>query len=290
VKNYSGARANRHIVPIVQKDRDGRWVAVTGLITRWRGHDDAKVSLKIAIDRDGNPRRRERQITPALLDRRLLTDYWMSARAQAAVSAGLLASTADFNPERDNLAFIITPRPRRHQHHDTAWYGEMSADMVSEILGRALYRTCRQVLGLQLPEWDSPQLTEKYRALFAAHVVRTGVASYLGGLRGNWALAQELTDDEEATLRKHYSRVQRRLADLRCVAGWRNPNHFDAVIDRMFARYPEDDWTTFWRTFDPNEPEQALRVMETATEVARHGLGSVAARRRARSGGSKLGR
>lgn len=283
VKNYSGARVNEHIVPIVEKDRDGRWTAVVGLITRWRGHDHPKVALKMATDRDGNPRKRERKITPALLDSRLLTDYWMHARVHAAVSARLLPSVEAYNPEEDRLAFIVTPRPKQSQHDNPDWYGDMTPDQVSNILGRALYRMCREVLGLDLPEWESPELTKKFRALFSAHVVRTAAASYLGGLRGQWALAEELTDDEEATLRKHYSRVQRKMSDLQRAVGWTNPNHFDAVIDRMFARYPEDDWAVFWRTFGPDSPDPALRTMAAATEVARHGLGSVAARRRVRA-------
>jgi hypothetical protein len=283
VKNYSGARANEHIVPIVEKDREGRWTAVTGLITRWRGHDHPKVALKMTTDKDGNPRKRERQITPALLDARLLTDYWMQARVYAAVSARLLPSVEAYDPDEDRLAFIVTPRPKQSQHNNPDWYGDMTTDQVSDILGRALYRMCREVLGLDLPEWDSPDLTEKFRALFRAHVVRTAAASYLGGLRGQWALAEELTDDEEATLRKHYSRVQRKLSELQRAVGWTNPNHFDAVVDRMLAQYPEDDWAVFWRTFDPNSPDPALRTMVAATEVARHGLGSVAARRRGRA-------
>ncbi|HEU4648545.1 MAG TPA: hypothetical protein VFS33_05755 [Gemmatimonadales bacterium] len=281
VKNYAGARAGEHVVPLVRRGADGRWLTVVGLETHWRGIDAGKVALKMWENRDGNPRTRDRTITPALLDSLLLTDYWLGTRRRALASASILKPSQPYDPDQDRWAFIVTPRPQAHQHADPTWYGDMTTDMVSDIFGSALYRMCREVLHLDLPPWDSSELTTKFRALFSAHVTRLAVGSYLGGLRNQWTEAEELTDDMEDTLRKHYSRVQKKWAELKHVTGSQNPHHFDAVIDRMRMRVPEDDWATFWRTLDPEAPETALRTMIAAAEVARHGLGSVAARRQA---------
>ena len=100
-----------------------------------------------------------------------------------------------------------------------------------------------------------------WRGLFGGHIVRTLHGTYWGGLRDNWAYACFITTASEDTLKRHYVAVRSAVRAMELEVG---PNHcrrFDDVMDRLLQYNPDDDWDRFWATFDPKNPDAALRTL-----------------------------
>ncbi|MBY0490355.1 MAG: hypothetical protein K2R93_10985 [Gemmatimonadaceae bacterium] len=294
IKNYAGAMLGEQIIPTWERDKDGRICGLLKLSTRWSGLDPQSVRLKVTSKaKETNERRRD--ITPAFLDPILAFDYLTLARPRALADAGLLNSVEDYKPDTDCWSFFVTPRPRAAQVskyvaqqnlNESAlvmaaepasfskpappdWRGNFSEDMLSNIYGEAMHRVCTKVLKRDLPTYDSPDLTDRYRSIFSAHITRTEIACYWGGIRQDWTTAMWLTNDEEHTLRKHYHQLQAAFERHRNARSCENPRWFDAVVDRALGNYPEDDWMAFWRSFDPHHPDACLQRMLEKTESRR---------------------
>lgn len=269
IKNYAGAMAGEHLKPEVVRDRSDRWVAFRRMETSFRGFDTPEVSLKVARDVREAERCRTRLLTPGVVDHRLLYIYWTESRPRDLVRRGTLRSVEQFSPDTDHFAVFIAPRAggrrkirRSPVDERRRRSGQYTPDQLSKIIGRVLHWMVRDVLGRDVPAWDDPVRTKEWRGVFAAHVTRTLLATYFGGIRKDWVYACEVTDDTEITLRRNYVKIRSAVVARLREAGPENPHHFDAVIDRMRAGRDGDDWDAFWAAFDPNEPTLALEALE----------------------------
>lgn len=261
IRNYAGAVPGRHFLlePIVA---NGKWVGLAGVRTAYIGDDEPSVKLKV-LTRDGKQvNQRARNLTPGIVDMDLMFDWWVKARPHYLAQAGRIDSPDAFDPNADCFAAFPTGRPSRDQRRDASWGGNISPDMLSQIFGRALHEICRVVLGqTDLPDWNDPQLTDEHRSLFCAHIVRTLVSTYFGGIRNNWGEAQDRTNDREETLRRHYNHLAAWFRERRHVRTPDNPTWFDAVIDRLLEARPDDRWALVWDRFDPQQPAASLSFL-----------------------------
>lgn len=279
IKNYAGALAGRHIIPTVEKDRDGRWLRITAVETHFRGiADHPSVVLKEAKDEMGAERDRRRQVTPGIVRYDYLLEFWTGTRARDLVRRGTIASAKEFDPDSTAYAFFISPRTggrksaKKVREAYAAQHGCFTEDHLSNIFGRRFNEFIREVMKVDVPTWDDPVRTKEWRGMFTAHTIRLMIGTHFGGVLKDWAAAEYLTDDTERTLRRHYSRVSDRIAALLHTKGPDNPRHFDAVIERALERRPTDNWPAFWAHFNPVRPAESLALLDTVSleQRARH--------------------
>lgn len=257
ITNYAGALAGVHLKPVPEIAGE-QWGGFQAVSTHFRGADADGVKLKVLARKEEGLNERERPLTPGLVDMDLLFEWWTMARPFYLAQAGLLASVDAYDPRQDQFAVFPTGRPSEEQRADASWRGNMSADMLSEIFGRALHEICVEVLKRDLPGWDDPKLTADYRSLFSAHIVRLLVATYFGGILGDWATAEYRTNDREETLRKHYNHLAQWFLKQMHTQSPENPRWFDAVIMRVLEARTNDAWGVFWDRFDPLQPQAGL--------------------------------
>ena len=267
IKNYSGAVVNRHLVPTVKRDAAGRWIGFTAVETRWLGIQDApQVALKIGKDSNGRERGRIRHLTPGIVRLDLLFKYWTQSRPRDLVRRGALKSVDEYDPDKDDWALFISPKNSRRKSAKHKRSQHMSdhlplgKDYLSNCFAKLFHQFVREELGRdEVPAWDEPERTRgEWKGLFSAHISRTVIATYFGGICDEWNLATYLTNDDVKTLKLHYSRIRDQIHDLLHVDGPENPRWFDDVIARMRKKLPEDDWPRFWAEFDPQAPAAAL--------------------------------
>jgi len=269
VKNYAGALAGRHIVPTVEKDKSGRWVRFTKVESRFRGiDDDPLVLLKMPKKAGKVERKRERHILPAFVNYDLLFEYWTEVRPRELVRRGVIESVEAFDPEVDSWALFVSPRRggRKTTKGDGSSYLKAHAAFGSDYLSQRFAKVFHEFIGEQLsreiPAWDDPARTQgEWEGLFSGHITRTLIATWFGGICGDWETAAWLTNDAEATLREHYSAVADRVHELAHAEGWENPRWFDVVLARAEMRKAGDDWSAFWREFDPADPAAGLDLL-----------------------------
>ena len=267
IKNYAGAVVNRHIIPTVERDADGRWIGFLAVETRWRGIQDApQVVLKIGQDSSGRERKRTRQLTPGIVRLDFLFQFWTQSRARDLVRRGVLGSVEEYDPDADDWALFVSPKNSRRKSatrerpQHVRDHLPLGKDYLSRCFARLLHQFVREVLGRdEVPAWDDPERTQgEWKGLFSAHISRTLIATYVGGICDNWNLATHLTDDDAKTLKVHYSRIRDQIHDLLYVDGPENPRWFDTVIARLRKKLPGDDWPRFWAEFNPEDPTAAL--------------------------------
>src|ERR1035437_8905984 len=281
VTNYSGAMARVHFRPTPLLAH-GQWCGFSGCRTNFRGDDEFNVRLKILRSGDRGINDRDRPLTPGIVDMSLLFEWWTKARPHYLVQAGLLKNPAAFGLENENFPVFPTGRPDPAQRANPAWKGNLSADSLSQIFGRAIHEVCVRVLGqTQLPAWGDPALTEEHRSLFAGHIVRLLTGTYFGGIRGDWSTAEYLTNDCEATLRRHYVGLSAYFRERMHKASPENPRWFDAVIALMLEARDGDDWARFWDRFDPWHPAQCVALLDQSEIKAKGRQAKTCARRSA---------
>lgn len=273
IKNYAGALANRHVMPTVEKDRRGTWLRITGLSTCFRGvADHPSVTLKVAKDEVGAERIRIRAVSPGIVRFDYVQEYWLGTRPRDLVRRGALARVEDFNPDQDDYAFFISPRTggrksaKKIKEAYAAAHGCFGEDYLSNIFGRRFHQYIREVMKLDVPAWEDPVRTREWRGIFTAHIVRLLIATYFGGILGDWGTACYLTDDTEQTLKRNYNRVSDRIAALMHVDGAENPRYFNDVIVRARRLRPGDNWRAFWQGFDPNQLADSLNALTAVRE------------------------
>lgn len=242
VKNYAGAVLGETVFVNYEwgKSEDGERIptGVESITTHFRGFESPQYSrLKRRRDENDQDRQRRRQLLPGVVDHGLLADYLLQARPYLLVQAGLLPDEEAFDPTDDNFALFVSPESANH-------HGRYSRESVARTFGKSLHWICREILGRDVPNWDSEEHRTEWRELFAPHVNRLLVGSYWGGVRGDWAYAEFLTDDTADTLKKSYdnsaSDVLQRKYQL---GGWEHPEHFDDLMDRIRAG-EEIDWAS----------------------------------------------
>ena len=285
VKNYAGAMAAEHVKIEPRLAPDGTWRGVEKIRTSFTCLDDDSVALKSKKVSDSEHNKRlDRRVTPGIVDHTLWFEYWTVARPRALVAAGLLPNVEAFDPAADHYAVFITPRPSAEQRDEyrraltewhthraageeaslPSWRGNLSEDMLSNAYGEALHRICVELLQRDIPAWGSDDLTKDYRGLFAAHIARLMAATYLGGVRNDWQEATYRTNDEEATLRKHYVHLSAWAKQHKHLEGPEGLHWFDKVMDRLMQLRSGDDvrWPQFWELFDPERPDLALAWLD----------------------------
>lgn len=248
VQNYSGARMGRHIKvdPETKETVDGiEWTGLKRVVTHFFGHDAPHVRLKNDTDENQRSRDRRRELNPNIVDFDLLQDYLLDYRPYALSQAGLIGpddededeSASDeetraeefFDPRMDDDRYALFVS-RRSNLRD----GRYRKDGFSEKVGKTLLWIAGNVLGRDVPEWESKDRTTAWRELWVGHTIRLLIGTYWGGIRGKWTYAERLTDDTRRTLEKAYDRAASgAMQDKIKRDGWENPHHFDDVCDRL---------------------------------------------------------
>lgn len=240
VKNYAGAVLGESVFVEYEwgENEQGSEVPVSldSVTTHFRGFEAPQyVRLKRRRGENNQDRQRRRQLLPGVVDHELLFDYLVQMRPYQLVEAGLLPNEEAYDPREDQFALFVSPQASNEQ-------GRYSRESIAKTYGKTLLWICREVLGRDVPEWDSEEHREGWRELFAAHINRLLIGSYWGGIRGDWAHAAFLTDDTKDTLQDAYdssaSDVMQRKYQLN---GWEHPQCFDDLMDRIRAG-EEIDW------------------------------------------------
>lgn len=244
-KNYAGGRWNVHFRPRYET-RGGRIVGLRSVETLWRGHDE-EASLKISQDVRGRENVRRRQILPGIVDLDLLSDYVLAIRPHELAQQAFIPSVDAYDPETDQYALFVSSASTLPSA------GYSTPRSISERFGRVLNEVMRAAGFEHVPTMAelraSKELTGTWRGLFGAHIARQLIANHFGGVLGEWTYAAWLTNDDEATLRKHYLSFADGLAQRLTTTGPRSPHHFDEVVAALRAGHVVD-----WSTFDPNRP------------------------------------
>lgn len=287
IKNYSGSKANVHVKVTPILGPHGRWIGFSEIRTAFSALDHDSVALKKKEDdADGEANTRERRVAPGVVDHHLFFEFWTIARPRLLVTAGLLDTVDAFDPTDDRLAVFPTPRPSAGQREGylteiakreaaltagaevvpspPVWCGNISGDVLSNTYGFAIYRMCVELLGRDLPPWDSKALTENYRGIFSGHIGRLAAATYLGGVRGDWGEAEDRTNDVERTLRRYYFKLSKWAKERKHLENPEGLRWFDQVVDRIYKLKDGDDarWPQFWAQFDPHAPGRALAWLD----------------------------
>lgn len=97
------------------------------------------------------------------------------------------------------------------------------------------------------------RLRNKYRGLFGMHITRQLIATYIGGILGEWSRAAYLTNDREATLRQFYQAFKDQMDEAFQQDGIRHPSYFDDVV-RVLRSGKRIDWAAF----DPTRPDETM--------------------------------
>lgn len=250
MQNYSGAQVGKHVevVPEVEETDEGeiRWAGLERVATHFFGQDPEHVRLKKDTDENGRNRDRHRDVNRDIVDFTLLKDYLLDARPYRLSQAGLIGDEEDFDPRTDDdrYALFVSPRSSRPDGR----YGKKSS--LSHKIGKALLWIAGDVLGRDVPDWTDEARTGEWRELWAGHIVRLLITTYWGGLRGEWAYAERLTDDTRRTLERAYDRAASGAMQAKMRReGWENPHHFDEICDRL-RHGKEVDWEAVREAYD----------------------------------------
>lgn len=248
-----------HIWP--ELDEEGNLVR---LRTYFRGDDHRLPRLKIQYISGGTKvfRARTWHIRPGIVDFELMTEYLLGTRARNLAKQRLIASAGSYSLDQDiqewNFALFVSPEQSDHPvRGKTGAYGP---GQLAGFVRKSLHWMAKYVLGhSDLPELDSPEWKEDYERVLTGHIVRSMIASYWMGIRGESDLAVEYTNDIEKTLRDNYKRVTAQQIDSEFLGDprWRRPDFFNEIIDRIWHGGEVIDW-------DKESPVLELPVKERA--------------------------
>jgi hypothetical protein len=206
-----------------------------GMQTNWSGDRADPAHLKIRQRDDRLDTRPGRDVRPGTVDMTMLWDLISVWRPKQLVSAGLVPSVDAYDLEADMKVgrWALFPSHQRTPRDDN------SRTNVSAHVGRELHYLVRRFLRpdvdghAQVPAWED--LDDSWRGLWAQHVTRLLLASYVGGVRNDWSQAMYLTKDTEETLRHEYSVVNVAMEDKLGldVTNWEHPNAYDRWMDRI---------------------------------------------------------
>lgn len=272
-KNYCGAIAGIHFRPDVVRDQAGRWVGFSGMRTHYWGDDCPSVRLKVPKTRD-RIRERTWRLSPGVVDLRLLFRYWTEVRPADLRAAGLLGPGEALDLDADRYAVFVSDEPVagkkrvasaryaiRRPDGQGGWRvlspGNLTDVSVRNIWASHIHRICRDVLrvpGVPARLEDCRKKGSEFRGLFGSHAVRSYVAFYWGGLRQDWARAEEYTNDSRQTLERDYAVLPADMQGKRGRGHLHDPELFTELLDLAFhprSLEGEYDWGAFWRGFTP---------------------------------------
>ena len=218
-------------------DEAGKPNGIDSLTSSFSGRRDDPSSLKIPTKKGVLAKREGRQIRFGVVDRVVLWDlisYW---RPRQLLAAGKIESLEAYDLIEDMKRgeFALFPSPRKVSRE------EGSSSTLGQGIGKELHYVVRRWLRPDLPKWDD--LGNKWRGLWATHILRLLIVSYWGGVRKEWGIAMFLTQDTEAQLRAEYSEVDEGLVDLLGgdVTHWEHLKAYDPWMDRLYKDKEEFD-------------------------------------------------
>jgi len=263
IKNYANARmgVNVHVTG-TRNATSGLWDVVDGVTMVFRGYDRLAGTKKKRQQSTGAEGKRSRELTKAIVDHALIRDYLNETRIDDLVRAGLITSREAYDPAADRFSLFVSTAPGEKKRA----YGGYSEARLSKRFGRFLHHVCRDLLNLTddvgqpIPTWKalmeaSPAgktLRLKWRALWNAHITRQLVATFVGGLMGNWVEAAARTHDTVAVLQGVYLNNQALVTQMNSRAGMQRADWFLPICTRLIAGEQID-----WGTFDPQQPNEA---------------------------------
>ncbi len=255
--NYAGGLVNDHLRFDLRRDGAGNVCGIENVLLLWRGDDEEGPRLKMRRStEDGLPRSRPKLMDVALVHQGVLFDYLTALRPWTLAALGIIGDVRDYRLETDQSGLFV-------HAESTDRHGRYTEQRISQIFGESLHRMARTALGRELPDWDAPELMDKYHGLFAGHSNRLLFVSYHGGIRGQWYYARYHTDTTEAVARQWYSAVQDVMIASRARLGWEHPHYFDDLWATVTGSKPsrcDRPLLIDWTEFDHNNPEQALEA------------------------------
>jgi len=258
-QNYANAIVNVHLKPQLRRDGRGRPTGFLGASMVFNADDPYGARLKVRRRKpDEEAPSRPNVLTRSIVDMELLYDYVTDTRLDVLIDLGLLGSRDEYDVEHDRWGLFVSATSA------DATYGRYSRSMTSATFGRTLHRIATEVLGREsIPAWDDPALKREWRGLFAGHVSRLLLETYVGGVLGNFKRSCALTFHSEQVARKHYVAFTNLMEARMVLSGWDNPNYFDRLYHLVRGEAPGRDGRQLmidWATFDYRDPEKAIRA------------------------------
>lgn len=270
IKNYANARIGVNVHVVGKKDSStGLWETVDSVTMTFRGYDKLAGTKKKRQLSTGAEGKRTRQLTKSIVDHELIKDYLNEARLDDLTRARLIGSRDDYVGMSDEFALFVSKSPGARKRA----YGGLSESFLSKRFGRFVHFVCRDLLNLPddegkpIPTWKEltqksstgVELRKKWRALFGAHICRQLIATYFGGLMGNWVEASARTHDTVAVLQSIYLNHQALVNRLNARTGIERADWFLPLCRRLIAGEEID-----WGTFDPQRPNEAQPLVQPA--------------------------
>lgn len=231
-QQYTHGRLGRaaQFRPVFLRDARGMAVGLASMSTTWDGDLSDPAHLKVP-EKGGVPQVREQRVLrPGIVDHEILWDIISVWRPGQLVASRTIAADAPYDLEADMAAgrWSLFPtdspsvtRPNR------------SRTDVSGLIGEEQHYEVRSFLRPELPAWDD--LDNSWRCLWAAHILRLLVATYWGGVRGDWEQAKWLTMDSKVTLDREYVVLDPYIRE-RCALdkkSFENPSAYDELMDKL---------------------------------------------------------
>lgn len=252
ISNYTGCRMNVHLfLDTVDRCVGGvRSVAITGARTYFWGDDpDPLACLKKDEGEGGGANERDWDLLPGVVDFDLLADWIYDHRVDILVARGDLPSREAYDPKQDTFGLFI------HERSPDPW-ARYTESRLAERFGRAVYDmiVSPEVMSRKdVPAWKSGDFRQRCSGLFGGHGGRYFHGSHWVRVERDLEYAKLVTNDVEATLKRHYAVrpavFERRMHSL----GVDNPHHFDTVMRAIRARRVID-----WSRFDRDRPDSVL--------------------------------
>lgn len=199
---------NGHFRPDFARDERGLPTGLRGMVTRWAGDIKDPAHLKIVRASKRPALREERDLRPGVVDMNILWDVISLWRPRQLFRAQAIPSVAGYDLVADMqtglYSLFPTDSPSVTRNH-------RSRTDISAIIGYELYTIVRTYLRPALPDWD--KFDDRWRSLWAAHILRLLNGSYWGGVRDLMDHATLLTMDTKYTLEKEYIAVDKYMSD-----------------------------------------------------------------------------
>lgn len=274
IKNYTGALVGRHVIP---EWRGGR---VVGIGTQfWGISDEERCTLKKHWEDQNKTRENKRSnaLYPAFVDPLLATDFFTVIREDRLQRAGILGAGETLTPETDRFALFPSTSKEKDKQDAVAsvnpntnlpWSPQQVPGMrtgryakperLALPIGKLLHWMIRDVMRRpNVPEWDSPEAAALFRGVLVHRPTRAGNASFWGFECDDWKYAKFITNDELATLQKHYARDLNPsgVARLESRTGLDRKGHFANLMHHI-----REGGAVDWDRFDPARPDRCIRL------------------------------
>lgn len=247
-KQYSRGRPGTHFQLKLRYDDTGNPTGISEVTTSWTPHPNDVARYKNRKKAKTKTPPRDRDIRGGYVDLDLLWDFISWQRPRDLLAAGKIETLEDYDLERDlrGSPWALFPSPSTQTTRQ-----DQSRQDLSAKAGQELHHVVRTWLRPELPTWNEIQGDPDWRELWAMHITRTLIASYWGGVRDEWGIAEYLTTDSIDTLKSDYNEVAHEIRDRlgHDSSHWEHPHAYDAWMDRLYR-----DREVFDPPTDPDLP------------------------------------